>query len=321
MALKHILKGLISFAVPTMVRPRRTGGSDSARYCYSVFMRHLKAVHAITGRVPRGAVAELGPGDSLGVGLAALLAGATKYQAYDIVAFTARERNLAVFDELTELFCARAAVPGNQEFPNLKPGLDDVSFPHELLPDARLSVALDPERLAALRQEIAEGALDGTGAICYRAPWGNDAYSDVCSASWIFSQAVMAQIDDLAGAYRACGIWLCEGGIMSHQIDFGCLGTANSWDGHRAYSTSMWKIVRGRRTFLINRLPPSYHRKLLTQNGFRISGEIVVREEPRIAHGNLALPFRNWQDDDLTAKSVFQVSEKLPQSGGKGRTP
>ena len=53
-----------------------TGGTVSARYCYGVWLRHMKmAREAGLDTNPR-VVAELGPGDSLGIGLAALLAGA-----------------------------------------------------------------------------------------------------------------------------------------------------------------------------------------------------------------------------------------------------
>lgn len=311
MAVRNVAKGLISFAFPQVVRPRRTGGSNSARYCYSVFLRHLKAVHHILRRVPQGVVAEIGPGDSLGVGIAALLAGASQYRAYDIVAFAAREQNLLIFDALLDLFKKRTPIPDEGEFSNLKPVIDDYSFPHALLPKHVLERSLAPERLAALRHEIEQGILNGSKAICYRAPWNGEDDAESSSVDWIFSQAVMGQIDNLVGIYRACGRWLSLGGTMSHQIDFGCLGTADTWDGHRAYSPLMWKIVRGRRAFLINRLPPSRHRELLQENGLAIRGEIITREVPHITSPKLALPFRDWSDDDLSAKSIFQVSEKI----------
>jgi hypothetical protein len=54
-------------------------------------------------------LAEPGPGDSLGVGLAALLSGISNYYALDIVRFSSPERNSKVFEELVSLFKARAA--------------------------------------------------------------------------------------------------------------------------------------------------------------------------------------------------------------------
>jgi hypothetical protein len=71
-----------------------TGGTNSGRYCYSVWLRHL--AHAANNGLqtcPR-VVAELGPGDSLGTGIAALLSGAEQYVALDVVPHANVERNL-----------------------------------------------------------------------------------------------------------------------------------------------------------------------------------------------------------------------------------
>ena len=62
----------------------------------------------------KGPVVELGPGDSLGVSLAALLSGARRVTALDVVAHNDPERDWRVFDELNALFKLRADVPGDQ---------------------------------------------------------------------------------------------------------------------------------------------------------------------------------------------------------------
>ena len=117
-----------------------------------------------------GVVAEIGPGASIGAGLAALLAGAETYYGFDIKAYHHGERTLAVFDALVGLLSERAPVPDERELPNIKPTLDDHRFPAHILTDARLSRALAPERVARLR-----GALTDTdnpaSPITYRAPW------------------------------------------------------------------------------------------------------------------------------------------------------
>lgn len=56
-------------------------------------------------------VAELGPGDSLGVGLAALISVASQYFALDVKAHASDHRNLEVFDELANLFARQENVP------------------------------------------------------------------------------------------------------------------------------------------------------------------------------------------------------------------
>ncbi len=115
--IKAILAGLATY-VPGYDYLHATGGTDSARYCYSVWLRHLKLLHeagALRG-VPH-TVAELGPGDSIGIGLAALLSGAERYYALDVVPYPDLKSNLAIFDELVRLFRERRADLGGTRVP------------------------------------------------------------------------------------------------------------------------------------------------------------------------------------------------------------
>jgi CRP-like cAMP-binding protein len=64
-------------------------------------------------------VAELGPGDSLG--LAALISGSERYYAFDIVRYASCGLNFTIFHDLVRLFQCRAAIPGEDEFLNLSP--------------------------------------------------------------------------------------------------------------------------------------------------------------------------------------------------------
>jgi hypothetical protein len=86
---------------------RMTGGTISARYCYSVWLRHLIMLHRAGQRTRFDTMVELGPGDSLGTGLAALLSGVQRYIALDALQYGSSERNLAIFEELVALFRAQ----------------------------------------------------------------------------------------------------------------------------------------------------------------------------------------------------------------------
>lgn len=57
---------------------------------------------------------------------------------------------------------------------------------------------------------------------------------------------------------------------MSHRIDYTCHGITRDWYGHWTVSAGMWRVVRGRRAYLINRLPHSAHVAALEKNGFEI---------------------------------------------------
>jgi SAM-dependent methyltransferase len=304
---KALLSGLSTF-LPWRDRKGFTGGTDSARYCYSVWLRHLvRASHSaqIDG-VPR-VVAELGPGDSVGIGLAALLSGAQKYIALDLVPYSNLRKNLQIFDELVSLFADRAPIPDDSEFPFLHPKLDGYEFPVDLIGESRLRAALAPERVSAIRSAIEHSAA-AESMVSYKAPWNSADVVDAASVDLIFSQAVLEHVDELAGAYAAMRQWLKPAGIMTHQIDFKSHGKANTWDGHWTYSDTVWKIIVGRRSYLLNRQPHSSHVELIEQSGFRILDDTVVRSASGVRRDELAPRFRALSEDDLTASGVFIVA-------------
>jgi len=321
--------GAITF-VPGLAdfRSVGTGGTDSARYCYSVWLRHVAAAERAGVWHGPTHVAELGPGDSLGIGLAALLSGVERYYAFDVVAHASPARNLSIFDELVAMFAARQPIPDETEFPLVKPYLDDYRFPAEALPEERLAQALAPERVARLRADLEALGQDAAGdrpdamearSIRYVVPWMSQGNADGESPSvaarpapgsldMIFSQAVMEHVDDLPGAYHAMREWLRSDGFISHQVDFKCHGTAREWNGHWRASDLEWKLIRGRKPFLINRQPCSVQLAALARAGFELCLEKRVRSESPVTRGQLARRFRDLSDDDLTTSGVYLLA-------------
>ena len=143
MRLRPVLRGLATF-VPVLGQflKERKGGADTARYCYSAWLRHLVMAQNSGLSTRPQVVAELGPGYSIGIGLAGLISGASRYYALDIVEFAGTERNLHIFDDLLSLFSAREDIPGEDEFPEVKPYLTSYEFPSNILSDARLEAAM-----------------------------------------------------------------------------------------------------------------------------------------------------------------------------------
>src|SRR5437899_2222019 len=132
----HIVKGVLTW-VPVLnawrLRRAATGGSDSSRYCYSVWLRHLVTLDRFGFRIKGARIGELGPGDSIGIGLAALLSGATRYVGLDIVPFSARADLEGIYDELVHLYSRREPVPNENEFPLVRPKIDSYEFATHLL--------------------------------------------------------------------------------------------------------------------------------------------------------------------------------------------
>lgn len=315
MALRPLLEGAATF-VPGMMRlaRRRTGGTDSARYCYSVWLRHLAlAARGGLGEFPR-CVAELGPGDSIGIGLAALVSGVERYLGLDLVKFANLERNLSVLDELVELFARRSPIPDQEEFPEIRPRLDRYGFPADVLPEGRLAQALRSDRLDAIRRSLREPGAPGS-LIEYHAPWTDPDVATEASVDMILSQAVLEHVDGLDAAYGAMRRWLRPGGLVSHQIDFRSHGMATEWNGHWAYSDLAWRIVRGARPYLLNRQPRSTHVRLLEAHGFRIVYQQKATRDSGIARRRLARRFRDMSEEDLTTSGWFVQAVTRPADG------
>ena len=301
----QLLYGLATF-VPGVAPIFGRGGGDSksARYCYSVWLRHLVAAHEGGWRGQPLVVAELGPGDSLGVGLAALVSGAEAYHAFDVVQHARVDRNQAVLEELIGLFRARADIPGEAELPEVRPNLSSYAFPRHLLTDERLGQALSEARLARVRDSVARQNTPGS-MIDYRTRWFDDAAIERDSIDLLFSQAVLEHVDDLPSAYRAMALWLKPNGLASNQIDFRCHNTAHLWNGHWLYSDRTWRLIRGKRAYLLNRAPFSRHLELLAQNGLALAGSRTEKLVSSIARADLAPRFRGMTEDDLTTSSAL----------------
>ena len=97
---------------------------------------------------------------------------------------------------------------------------------------------------------------------------------------------------------------------MSHQIDFGCHGMSKEWNGYRACSELHWKLILGRRPYLINREPYSTHRQLIEANGFEFLTELKAFRTDGIARARLSRRWQELDDQDLNCSGAFIVVRK-----------
>lgn len=306
-----ILKGAATW-VPWLYDARRgtTGGTSSARYCYAVWLRHLIGMRS--RGLPGGfqSVAELGPGDSLGIGLAALLSGARRLQAFDVVQYASPAANQEVLDGLLDLFRARADVPGEVEFPQLFPGIDTSGFPHHLWSDGELDGLLSPTRAAAISSALA--GRNGEIEISYVVPWHSAPSVLRGHVDIVFSQAVLEHVNDLAATYAALGSWVAPGAYMSHVVDFRSHHITPGWDGHLQYPDRVWRVVRGRRPYLLNRCAPDQHLRELVAANFDVLEVVRKLQEPTVPAGKLAREFQCWSDLDRRTSSFHVVARRAP---------
>jgi SAM-dependent methyltransferase len=302
---RHILRGIKSIFVTP---PVGTGGTVSAQYCYSVYLRHMVIADQHGLATGPYTVVELGPGDSIGIGIMALLTGAEQYYAVDAVRHASSATNLLIFDELVKLLTAQAPIPSGGEFAEILPELDDYSFPSKILSEERLARVLAPDRLNRIRNALA-GNLT-TGPICYLAPMGRMHEIQGNSVDLIISQAVMEHIDQLEETYTECFRCLKPGGFMSHQIDLRCHDTAPEWNGHWKYADLTWRFMRGGRPWFINRKPCSTHIGLANHAGFHIHAEIKQTAGSGVSRRQLADRFKELSESDLTTAGVLVLASK-----------
>lgn len=285
-----------------------TDGAFSAEGSYAIFMRYLIALGKIGLSFESKVALELGPGSSYGIGFGALLAGARRYYAVDLIDHTADSRNLAVFDEMVSMFKARADIPTASWCGRIFPFVDDPVFPKELLPDALLERTLNADRLNAIRHDLETG---GEEFIRTRS---SAQVRDVIlgeAADIIVSESVLEHVDDPKLTYEAFGRWLAADGVMAHLIDYSSHNLARDWNGHWQCSPFVWSLVRGKRYYLINRLPHQSHLDFLAANGFAVVDGQFLRRVDGLQREEFAPEFRGMSLRDFTTALAAIVCRRL----------
>ena len=285
---------------------RGTGGTDSAEYCYTIWLRHLILSNRNGSEEFPKVVAELGPGDSIGVGLAALVSGADKYVALDVVRHQRLHAISVIFERIVELFRARHPLWGIEHFPGMEISVP-CHFPIELIGESRLKEAMDERRLDRIRDELRSGK--GHSFVEYKAPWTSISDIDESSVDLLISNAVMEHVADIDLANGAIARWLKPGGIASHQIDFRSHGLFSTWDGHWRCPHWLWKMLLGKRPYLLNRLSLTDH-----LHSARISGmEIVAvmrQSRQRTSAAKVAREFAGMNELDRETSGAYVLTRR-----------
>jgi hypothetical protein len=281
-----------------------------ARYGYAVWMRHLEMLHRHGINGPFAKVVELGPGNSIATGVAALLSGTQAYTGLDVLQHMASNSNAAVFEEVVELFRTRAPIPGPEDYPSLCPALEDYAFPAAALDTAVID---SPERVPVIRAAVLNPDTDTQGMFRHIVPWDSGSIAPD-STDLIFTQAVLQEIphepdgDALRQTIYTMADWLAPGGHMSHQIDFGIYGL-EPWNMHWKWTDLEWKLIRGRRDNFVNRAPLSTYLNLLRECGLTIVATEATLQ-PGIADFALSRRYRVLPEIERRTRAVHVIARK-----------
>lgn len=304
--IKYIEEGL---TYKFRVKRHETGGTCSARYCYSVWMRHLIHYYQIKKDIPR-VVAEFGPGDTIGNGVAALLCGVEKYYALDFTRYAGMRKIEMIFDQLLKMMWERSPIPDDSEFPGLYPKLKSYSFPDYILTDEILEECLSEERVKRIRSDLRQ-TRNGQKAemIHYLAPWWKE-NTALIKCDMIFSQAVFEHIDDYAYVHQVIANIAEVGAVVSHQIDFGCHGCADQWNGHWAYGDFTWRLVYGTRPYFINRAPLAEHINGMLRSGIKIQKCVRIRGTDGILRRDVSRKYTKMSEKDFHTCGAYVLGIK-----------
>ncbi|HBG49569.1 MAG TPA: hypothetical protein DDW90_08740 [Cyanobacteria bacterium UBA9971] len=309
---KVILTGLATYlpGFNHYINRVRKHPTISAKYCYTVWLRHLiKAYNNNLSTNPE-IIAELGPGSSIGVGLAALISGAEKYYAFDLTKLTSLEKNIVVFDGLVELFKKNTNLAESKEFPRMTPYLDYYEFPHHILTSERLKNTLNEERLEKIRNSIMNPN-NADSLIKYFAPWDGTNLIEKNTVDMIFSQAVLEHVENPEHVYKIQYDWLKNNGFMSHSIDFKSHGFHKEWDGHLTYTDFLWNIIKGRRNYSLNRISHSRQVSLIENAGFKLICEEKYTRKSNLKEKDYAKRFKALTYEDKNISESFILAQKF----------
>lgn len=259
--MKGVLTYLPYYDFFIMKRKRLSKHSNAnALFCYSYWLGLLQLFDDVGINADTSRVCEVGAGGSIGVGICALLTGSKEYYALEIENLYNVKTNLRLFDEIVELLLAET--PLSTDFGQINFPIRSSNFPYSLIKPAYL----DTYYVQYLRQCVAKASFQ-TGEIVHLIhDWEN---SQINNIGFFFSRAVMEHVNKPESVYKSIARFLTFDGIMLHDIELHSHGITNDRFGHMKLEGHIWKLIRGRRKYLLNKY--SYARHLTCiENGFTI---------------------------------------------------
>lgn len=307
-----LIKGLVSVIPGSryLQKLRGTRQSVDSSYYYGIWLKHLTFLwHHGSQKIPQ-TVAEFGPGDSLGVGIAALLSGASKYYALDLISYSNTDTNLRIYHDLVSFFKSRRARP-LKGWPDFDQYLDQDLFPGQILTPDLLDQSLSPERLTRIEAAIRHpGQLFDDIIIKYIVPWTENQELNENSIDLCFSHSVLEYVNDLPELFSKIHFFLKPGGVMSHQIDLSGHNVSDIWNGHRGISEWAWKIIKGSRPYFLTRYPYSCYRTAIENLPFDITYECRNIRSDGLHREDLTSKWQHLSDLDLNCAGVLLQAQK-----------
>jgi SAM-dependent methyltransferase len=268
---------------PGNIRSLGMGREEAGGYVREIFGKVDATVRRVGGWAGKR-VLEIGPGDSLGVGLLVLAGGAARYRAIDRfpVSFD-RAAERRIFLDLIDSFSGlqQARVADTVEITPTGYRILDDRFSYS----NSISIEHAPHHFSGEKFDV------------------------------VFSNAVLEHVADVRSSFEAMRELLAPEGVMLHDVD---LRSHQRFEQHALhfleYSPFLWKIMTSH-TGEPNRVRFPTYIQILEDLGFldirvdvreRFDAELVRKVKPRLAEA-----FRSLEGEDL-AVAAFRLEATAP---------
>lgn len=276
----------------------RTKGNSEPAYPVHILNRnlHILESHLDLSSLHNLSVAEIGPGDSLTIGILMLLIGFNSYSAFDAFPYATIDTSFEYASASLKYLKSHTKSSFTYLQKNLKSY--DSSVSKYLLPLKHLSN--EPSILQETYPKLH-----------YTAPYS---FSQLSKSSFhiIFSQACLEHISDLDSFFAAAYNSLMPGGVFLTQIDFKSHARSLLWNGHYRYSEKQLSYINSKNTFRwINGHPPSHYLNLAQQVGFSVLYQYIHTEQSSFTIDNVNSRYHSFDNTDLTTSSMTVLLQKV----------
>jgi hypothetical protein len=278
--IKAFIYGFLTFipGVTTVLRKRKkksTHSGSSAEFCYALWLSLLVFFKENGVKPELKRIGEIGNGGSFGVGFCAILSGSEEYYALDIEEIFDKDQNLKLLDDIVLLFKKRTAIPNKFNVLNIK--INKYEYPEDLINP----LFLQKEIISEIRNDILNG-FKGSNRIRIIMNWH---ISNSLNLDFVFSRAVMEHVFDPNVVYGGIYSQLNQNAYMFHDIELHSHGITKKIDGHYHIPTFVWRIIFGKRTYMLNRWDLEKHLVFIVEAGFKVlkTQKNLIKDQERMA--------------------------------------
>jgi len=279
--MKAIAKGILTYVpiinnkVIQRKRNKLNHSGSNAIYCYTLWMKILNFLLINNRSVDIKCIAEIGTGGSLGLGICALLTGAEQYTALDIEEDLDVVKNLQLLNEIVDLFKSSKRVPSHVLYDQLNVKIDGFEYYNQVYDQSILDNFQSSERIEEIRKCI---LLKKSNLIQINNNWMED-YQLINRFDFVFSRAVMEHVNKPDEVYHNLNMALKINGLMFHDIEFHSHGITKDWNTHKNINENIWRIIKGKRPYFLNRYEYIDHYNMIQNNNFKIVDEIIIKKQ------------------------------------------